>query len=469
MEITKWYKARDHSDIYYKMSSSNGDNTYRPVFFATIEDLIANRADPDSGKRQRVRPQKRTSDKRIPNPAYKIYDNDERKYYDDLLEEERILIASLETKIKQMNKEEVPIRFKVLTSNMDDKIKAIAVKQLGYLADLDPSSSEFYKLRNWVDNLCRLPIGKFVQLPVSKTSNANQIRGFLQGVKGKLDETVYGHVEAKHAIQCLLAQWISNPTSKGLVIGIQGAMGCGKTSLIKNGVCQALGLPFAFVSLGGASDASYLDGHSYTYEGSTWGKIVSILMQAGCMNPVIYFDELDKVSATYKGEEIINNLIHLTDSTQNDKYQDKYFVGVDFDMSRCLLIFSYNDEAAINPILRDRMVRIKTDGYGIDDKVEIAKRYLIKELSDQFKFPEGGLTFSNTIIRYMINNKVPEEKGVRNLKRAIESIMSNVNLNSLLAPQDVQFPLTVNEEMIDKHVRCKDVFDISAQTMSMYL
>ena len=451
------------------MSSSNGDNTYRPVFFATIEDLIANRADPDSGKRQRVRPQKRTSDKRIPNPAYKIYDNDERKYYDDLLEEERILIASLETKIKQMNKEEVPIRFKVLTSNMDDKIKAIAVKQLGYLADLDPSSSEFYKLRNWVDNLCRLPIGKFVQLPVSKTSNANQIRGFLQGVKGKLDETVYGHVEAKHAIQCLLAQWISNPTSKGLVIGIQGAMGCGKTSLIKNGVCQALGLPFAFVSLGGASDASYLDGHSYTYEGSTWGKIVSILMQAGCMNPVIYFDELDKVSATYKGEEIINNLIHLTDSTQNDKYQDKYFVGVDFDMSRCLLIFSYNDEAAINPILRDRMVRIKTDGYGIDDKVEIAKRYLIKELSDQFKFPEGGLTFSNTIIRYMINNKVPEEKGVRNLKRAIESIMSNVNLNSLLAPQDVQFPLTVNEEMIDKHVRCKDVFDISAQTMSMYL
>lgn len=448
--------------------SQGNDGTFTSVFFTTLEDLIANHSEPDTGKRQRIQP-KRAAGKRIPNPSYRLYDNDERKYYDDLGEDERVAIASLETKIKQMNKEEIPLRFKVLTSNMDEKIKAIAVKQLGYLYDLDSSSSEFYKLRNWVDNLCKLPIGKFVHLPVSKSSSISEIRGFLQGVKSKLDETVYGHKEAKHAIQCLLAQWISNPLSKGLVIGIQGAMGCGKTSLIKNGVCQALGLPFAFVSLGGASDGSYLDGHSYTYEGSTWGKIVSILMQAGCMNPVMYFDELDKVSATYKGDEIINNLIHLTDSTQNDKYQDKYFVGVEFDLSRCLLIFSYNDETLINPILRDRMVRIKTDGYGIDDKVEIAKQYLIKELSEQFKYTDEQLIFSNAIIRYMINNKVPEEKGVRNLKRAIEAIMSNINLNALLQPSDIEFPVVIDEKMVDKYVKHQDVFDLPSQTRSMYI
>jgi ATP-dependent Lon protease len=429
------------------------------------EDLLSN-ADPS--KRQRVAAPKRTASKRIVNPAYRYYDNEERKHYDELSEEERIVIAAMETKIKQMNDEDVPIRFKVLTLNMDEKIKAIAIKQLGYLFDLDPASSEYYKLKNWVDNLCKIPIGKYVQLPVSKASSVGEIRSFLHSVKSKLDDTVYGHVDAKHAIQCLLAQWISNPVSKGLVIGIQGAMGCGKTSLIKNGVCEALGLPFAFVSLGGASDASYLDGHSYTYEGSTWGKIVSILMQSKCMNPVIYFDELDKVSSTYKGEEIINNLIHLTDSSQNDKYSDKYFVGVDFDLSRCLLIFSYNDEAAISPILRDRMVRIKTDGYTIDDKSEIAKRYLVRELSAQFKFKDGNVSFSNAIIRYMINNKVAEEKGVRNLKRAIEAVMSNVNLNALMTPESVVFPIEVDESMVDKYVKNTDG-DLSSKAMSMYL
>lgn len=450
------------------MTSSLSNIDFRTSLLTSIDDLIANNGDADAGKRQRTHPPKRTANKRIHNPAYKYYDNEERKHYDDLSEEDRIVIAAIETKMKQMNEEDVPLRFKVLTLNMDEKIKAIAIKQLGYLCDLDSSSSEYYKLKNWVDNLCKIPIGKYVQLPVSKASTVSEIRTFLHGVKKKLDETVYGHLEAKHAIQCLLAQWISNPASKGLVIGIQGAMGCGKTSLIKNGVCEALGLPFAFVSLGGASDSSYLDGHSYTYEGSTWGKVVSILMQSGCMNPVIYFDELDKVSSTYKGEEIINNLIHLTDSSQNDKYQDKYFVGVDFDLSRCLLIFSYNDESAISPILRDRMVRIKTDGYTIDDKIEIANRYLVKELSTQFKFPQGDVTFPNGVVRYMINNKVTEEKGVRNLKRAIEAVMSNINLNTLMSPEDVMFPVIVGESMVDKYVLHKDG-DISAKAMSMYM
>ena len=460
---------KDNTDTADNMISPRN---FRPVLLTTLEEIIANAGDPDASKRQRVQP-KRVASKRIPNAAYRLYDNDERKYYDELDDDHKVLIASMETKIKAMNKEEVPLRFKVLVSNMDDKIKAIAVKQLGYLYDLDPSSSEYYKLRNWVDNLCKLPIGKFVSLPVSKASSVEDIRRFLQGVKTQLDETVYGHKDAKHAIQCLLAQWISNPTSKGLVIGIQGAMGCGKTSLIKNGVCKALGLPFAFVSLGGASDASYLDGHSYTYEGSTWGKVVSILMQAGCMNPVIYFDELDKVSATYKGDEIINNLIHLTDSTQNDKYQDKYFTGVDIDMSRCLLIFSYNDESAINPVLRDRMVRIRTNGYETEDKIQIAKQYLIKELTEQFKFAPGDVAFTDQIIRYMINNKVSEEKGVRNLKRAIEAIMSNVNLNALMSPHAAAFPVLVDEKMVDKHVKLTDPDGLGALSarggMSMYI
>jgi len=107
----------------------------------------------------------------------------------------------------------------------------------------------------------------------------------------------------------------------------------------------------------------FLEGHSYTYEGSTWGKIIDHLIQCKYMNPVFFFDELDKVSDTPRGEEIIGILTHLTDTTQNSKFHDKYFSELDFDLSRCLFIFSYNDESKINPILLDRMYRVQTNGY----------------------------------------------------------------------------------------------------------
>ena len=109
-------------------------------------------------------------------------------------------------------------------------------------------------------------------------------------------------------------------------------------------ISKILNRPFAFLALGGATDSSFLEGHSYTYEGSTWGKIVDILLQSKTMNPVIYFDELDKISDTPKGEEITGILTHLTDTTQNSQFHDKYFSNIDFDLSKVLFIFSYNDE-----------------------------------------------------------------------------------------------------------------------------
>ena len=106
----------------------------------------------------------------------------------------------------------------------------------------------------------------------------------------------------------MIGQWLSNPTALGTAIAVKGPPGTGKTSLIKEGISKILGRDFAFIALGGASDSSFLEGHSYTYEGSLWGKIVQILMESKSMNPVIYFDELDKVSDTPKGEEIIGIL-----------------------------------------------------------------------------------------------------------------------------------------------------------------
>ena len=147
----------------------------------------------------------------------------------------------------------------------------------------------------------------------------------MENAKQILDNAVYGMEDAKMQILQMVGQWISNPNSLGSAIAVKGPPGTGKTTLIKEGVSKILNRPFAFLALGGATDASFLEGHSYTYEGSTWGKIVDILIKCKCMNPLIYFDELDKISETPKGEEIAGILTHLTDTTQNDKFHDKYF------------------------------------------------------------------------------------------------------------------------------------------------
>ncbi|NBP65056.1 MAG: AAA family ATPase [Bacteroidetes bacterium] len=286
-------------------------------------------------------------------------------------------------------------------------------------------------LLNYIQNLCRVPFGLYKKLPVTKDDN-NAIRDFIVNMKDSMDTKIYGHKDTKDHIVRLLAQWISNPESKGLVIGIQGSMGTGKTTLIKDAICKVLGLPFAFIPLGGISDGSFLTGHSYTYEGSMWGNVVDNLMKCGCMNPVFFFDELDKVSCTHHGDEIINILIHMTDASQNDNFRDKYFSNIEFDISRSLIIFSYNNEQNINPILKDRMVRISTNGYSANDKVIICEKHMIPSIMKEFGFKsDSDIVFSKEILKLIIS-QVTKEEGVRNLKRALYNIVSNLNLQIIL-------------------------------------
>jgi ATP-dependent Lon protease len=223
-------------------------------------------------------------------------------------------------------------------------------------------------------------------------------------------------------------------------------MGTGKTTLVKEGVSKILNRPFTFIPLGGATDSSFLEGHSYTYEGSVWGKIVDILTKCKYMNPVIYFDELDKLSDTPRGEEIAGILTHLTDVSQNDQFHDKYFSGIDFDLSRALFIFSYNDESKINPILKDRMYHIETKGYNNIEKTIIANQYLMPKIRTNVAFKDGDIIISNDVLEYINSNLTNEEKGVRNLKRCLEVIHNKLNLHRLLQPDSTLF----NKELSKK-------------------
>lgn len=338
-------------------------------------------------------------------------------------------------------------------------IKAIAYRKINMFQNMDPSTGEYYKLKNWVDGFMRIPFGKYSSLPVILNRDGiDSCSKFMNKSISILHEAVYGMNDVKMQIMQMLGQWISNPSAIGTSLAIKGPMGTGKTTLVKNGISKILGREFAFISLGGATDSSYLEGHSYTYEGSLWGKIIDILIQTKTMNPIIYFDELDKISDTPKGEEIIGILTHLTDTSQNSKFYDKYFSDLHFDLSKAIFIFSYNHEEKINPILKDRMFCVETIGYNTLEKTIISNDYLIPTIINQVNIQNSDIIFNNDNIKYIIENYTNKEQGVRNLKRCLELIYTKCNLYRFIKPDNelfkneitnITFPINVDTKLID--------------------
>jgi ATP-dependent Lon protease len=343
---------------------------------------------------------------------------------------------------------------------------------------MEPGSGEFYKIKNWVDTFMRLPFGKYNTLPVSIDDGVEECHKFMEDAQTTLNNAVYGLNDAKMQIMQMLGQLITNPQSIGTAIAIHGPPGTGKTSLVKEGISKILNRPFAFIALGGATDSSFLEGHSYTYEGSTWGKIVQILVDSKCMNPVIYFDELDKLSETPRGEEIAGILTHLTDTSQNSQFHDKYFSEIDFDLSKCLFIFSYNDETKVNAILKDRMYRIQTKGYDQKQKIKISNNYLIKKIREQVKFKDEDIIIDDQVLGYIIEKFCNKEDGVRNLKRCLEIIHTKLNLYRLMKPgtnlfeEDmslvIEFPLNITKQIVDKLIKT-DINGIPPAYLGMYM
>ncbi len=366
----------------------------------------------------------------------------------------------------------VPLKFQILAKDVPAEIERVALAKYTALQNIDTGSTEYYKASQWIHGYTQLPLGVFKDLPVRLEDGTEKCQAFMTTVRSQMESAIYGHEDAKLQIMQFVSSWIANPQSAGNVLSIYGPPGVGKTTLIKEGVAKALDRPFHFITLGGATDASFLDGHSYTYEGSTWGRIVDVLIKSKCMNPVIYFDELDKVSETPKGEEINNLLIHLTDGSQNDRFQDKYFTGIDLNLSRCLFIFSHNNHDRINPILRDRMYNIHVDGFVTKEKLVIAEQYLVDSALREVNLFEK-VSITKEILTHIIENCTGDEKGVRELKRCIQTIISKVNLLRFyndptkvpFSIKDFALPFSVKKEHIDLFLKKKTIVDESFRHM----
>ena len=304
----------------------------------------------------------------------------------------------------------------------------------------------------------------------------NGVGDYVTTVSETLDSAVHGHVQAKRQIERIVGQWISGE-STGYCFGFEGPPGIGKTSLAKYGLANCLknengeSRPFAFIAMGGSSNGSTLEGHNYTYVGSMWGKIVDILMDKKCMNPIIFIDELDKISNTEHGREIVGILTHLIDSTQNDCFQDKYFNGIDLDLSKTLFIFSYNDAGAVDKILLDRIHRIKFKHISLDEKLVICKKYLLPELYKKMGLENGVVEMSEANLTFIIE-KYTCEPGVRKLKELLFEIIGEINLECIKMKtksnnDSISLPVVItNEEIKMKYLR--ERHEVRVQQISAY-
>ena len=306
--------------------------------------------------------------------------------------------------------------------------------------ETDEEDTALIKIENYFVDLAK----EWVQYKKDK-------KKYLETIRGNLNKCVYGHEESKQQIERIIAQWM-NGKMEGTVFGFQGPPGTGKTSIAKKGLAGCLldedgnPRPFGFLPLGGSSNGAILEGHSYTYLGSTWGRIIEILMETKCMNPIIYIDEVDKVSRTENGREIIGILTHLTDASQNHEFTDKYFSGIKFDLSKVLFVFSYNDPSVIDRILRDRITEINIKSLTLNEKVNIVKDYSLPEILETVGYNKGDIYLETDEIKYIVQNYT-NEAGVRKLREKLFEIVREINLKKI-TDDNIEFPFKITEEYI---------------------
>ena len=353
---------------------------------------------------------------------------------------------------------------KIKHSNINKDTLKKAIQKFIELCKLDENKDLCDDMIKTMGNISSaIPIANIYSLQQDISNihnNMTQITDYMGEVKNTLDKAVHGHDKAKKQIERIIGQWI-NGEQDGYCFGFEGPPGVGKTSLAKRGLSDCLkddkgvSRPFAMIQMGGDSNGSTLHGHNYTYVGSTWGSIVQILIDKKCMNPIIFIDEVDKISRTEHGKEIVGILTHLLDPAQNDCFQDKYFTGIELDLSKALFILSYNDVNAIDKILLDRVHRIKFNSLTLEDKLIISKTHILPEVYRKMGL-EDMIQIDDETLKFIID-EYTLESGVRKLKEILFEIVGEINLDLLKhhATKITEFPIQITIDDI-KNTYFKD-------------
>jgi len=344
------------------------------------------------------------------------------------------------------------IKQKILDLNTSIENKTYIMKHFLNTKKLDVNSSEYYKTQLYIDQALLIPWNKYynirTKIGIDSTQNnislyqvlqnKTLIKSFIDNIQSEFDNSIYGMDHIKNEILNYICKFITNPHSQKNNIALYGSAGVCKTKFIKV-LANALNIPYKIISLGGMKDSNYLLGHSQTYQDSKCGIIVQSLIESQIMNPILYFDELDKISNGELGQDIFSVLSNLTDSTINTNFKDRYFSNLLIDLSKVFYIFTFNDISKINKVLLDRLNVIYVENPTRKEKLIILKNYCLTELLENIGIIQN-ISFEDTcyqmIIDYtdkQIDSRV--SSGIRESTRILEKILLEINKELLLTQQ----------------------------------
>lgn len=339
---------------------------------------------------------------------------------------------TLEKHLSRHSREQFSLKHKILDLRLPEKHLTVVWETYEMLQRLEPGQSDYNKHYEWLQWILRMPWGVYCPMPVFKESS--ELRQTLSSLRHQLDRNVYGLDAVKEELMLFCMDRLVHRTFAsdhkssqrgGKILTIEGSPGVGKTHLIRT-LASSWGLPFQSIAAGGCKDSSFWDGHGITYEGSVPGRVVKAIRASKTMNPVIYIDELDKISDHEHSKDVSGILLHILDETQNSEFYDKYFGEVPLDLSQVLWVLSINDRELINPVLRDRLYILKIPDPSVNDKVETAERIIIPELLTMYGLTQEDITFPKETIRMLIDRKTNKEQGMRMLKQVVEAIIRRV-------------------------------------------
>lgn len=332
------------------------------------------------------------------------------------------------------------MRLKVQELDLPEEVLTEINRQLNRLEKTSPDSVEATVTRNYLETVLGLPWNIETKDNLS-IENARQI----------LDEDHYGLKQIKERILDYIS--IRNLKEDGYapILCFSGAPGIGKTSLGKS-IARALGRAYVRISLGGVKDEAEIRGHRRTYVGSMPGRFIQAIKKAGSKNPVIIIDELDKIGADFRGDPSAA-MLEVLDPQQNKTFYDNY-LGVPFDISKVIFIATANNIDMISEPLRDRMEIINLSGYTLEEKVEIAKRHLVRRALAETGLEGKGIEFSDEVLRELALNYT-REAGVRNLERVIKKLCSK----AARALVEERRSLVFMPENLEQHLGPKKIID----------
>ncbi len=295
----------------------------------------------------------------------------------------------------------------IMTIKTDEKSREKLLREADKLSKLPPSSQEAFVIKNYLDTVLDLPWGKYTKVKLT-----------LDKAEAVLEKDHYGLKKVKERILEFLAVHMLNPEIKGQIICLAGPPGVGKTSIAKS-IAKAMGRKYARVSLGGVRDEADIRGHRKTYVGAMPGRIITALQQAGSANPLILFDEIDKLCSDIKGDPS-SAMLEVLDGEQNNAFRD-HFIEVPFDLSKAVFITTANDVGAIPKPLLDRMEVIELPSYTAEEKFHIAKNHLIPKQLKEHGLKASQLRIADSAVNDVIQFYT-KEAGVRTLERFVASL-----------------------------------------------